>query len=198
MNPDDLLFRDFLPEAELAALRRWVEEHREEFAISTVIDPLSGRAAPYPEQRRSLVLDHLGDVQAGFQERVVDMLPDVLGELGYREFTIERMETQATASIDGSYFRRHTDNAHLRSRKITYVYFFHQQPQRFSGGELRLFAGRMEGERYLGPRRFRLIRPRCNSILFFDSSAPHEVLPVRVPSRDFLHSRFTVNGWLHG
>src|SRR5262249_19683336 len=40
------------------------------------------------------------------------------------------------------------------------------------------------------------ITPRQNTLVLFQSSYDHEVMPVRCPSRKFANSRFTVNGWI--
>jgi Rps23 Pro-64 3,4-dihydroxylase Tpa1-like proline 4-hydroxylase len=34
-------------------------------------------------------------------------------------------------------------------------------------------------------------------LVIFPSRAPHELLPVRVPSKKFEDNRFTINGWIH-
>jgi Rps23 Pro-64 3,4-dihydroxylase Tpa1-like proline 4-hydroxylase len=43
-----------------------------------------------------------------------------------------------------------------------------------------------------------IVQPARNSVVLFPGSLTHEILPVRCPSRNFAHSRFTVNGWLRG
>jgi SM-20-related protein len=41
---------------------------------------------------------------------------------------------------------------------------------------------------------YQLIEPRHNTIVFFQAAMMHEVMPVRVPSRQFRDARFTGNG----
>jgi SM-20-related protein len=71
------------------------------------------------------------------------------------------------------------------------VYYFHAEPKAFTGGALRLYAIGGQGERYVD------IEPTHNSLLMFPSWAPHEVMPVRCPSRRFVDSRFAINCWVH-
>src|SRR5262249_9445034 len=103
-----------------------------------------------------------------------------------------------TASNDGDFFHFHSDNASERvsSRYLTFVYFFHREPQQFEGGELRIHDARLAGESYVSEGSYQPIVPRQNQIVFFPCELMHEITPVECPSRLFADSRFTVNGWL--
>lgn len=136
------------------------------------------------DYRKSLVLYELEQVRSLFQSRLTDALPSVVRQLGMKPFSVVDVEMQLTAHGDGCYYRPHNDNGspEVANRYLTYVYYFHGHEKRFSGGELKL------GDH--------VIEPRDNSIVFFDSSLWHEVLPVVCPSAHFADFRFTVNGWL--
>jgi hypothetical protein len=41
------------------------------------------------------------------------------------------------------------------------------------------------------------IEPEYDTLVFFPSWSPHEVLPVHVPSGRFMDSRFDINCWIH-
>jgi Rps23 Pro-64 3,4-dihydroxylase Tpa1-like proline 4-hydroxylase len=114
-------------------------------------------------------------------------------------FQVTRDETQITASNDGDFFRWHTDNGsqEVASREITFVYFFHREPKRFCGGELRIYDSRREGDGFVPTQNYRAIVPQQNQLVVFPSSLAHEITPVECLSRAFADSRFTVNGWLH-
>jgi len=119
---------------------------------------------------------------------------------------VQAIEVQLTASGDGDFYGRHSDRgprAHAR-RTLTFVYFLHTLPRKFTGGVLRVEAprgalspgpeSRVAGRRH--PEEIR-IDPEDNRLVLFPSEWLHEILPVQVPSRDFRDSRFTVNGWIH-
>jgi Rps23 Pro-64 3,4-dihydroxylase Tpa1-like proline 4-hydroxylase len=76
---------------------------------------------------------------------------------------------------------------------LTFVYFFHREPRRFAGGELRLFDTAQTERVSAKVEHFKLIYPLQNQVVFFPSSYVHEILPVICPSREFADSRFTVN-----
>ena len=67
----------------------------------------------------------------------------------------------------------------------------------FAGGELRIYGNQIRNDKLARNDSFRVFEPRNNSIVFFHAAVMHEVTQVRVPSKDFRDSRFTVNGWIH-
>ncbi|WP_226636647.1 2OG-Fe(II) oxygenase [Brevundimonas poindexterae] len=101
-------------------------------------------------------------------------------------------EIEAVNSGDGAFFSTHIDTAHGSSschRVISSVYYYSRSPKRFSGGQLKIYSLDRTG--------FRLIEADDNSIVFFPSFFPHEVLPVAVPGRAFEDGRFSVNCWIN-
>ena len=115
--------------------------------------------------------------------------------LGIPEFEISHLEYELVAHRDGSFFRRHIDTATQSAREntksdrvVTAVYYFHDMPKQFTGGELALAP--------LGPGAPKLIEPANNRLVAFPSFVPHEVLPVACPVNDFSNARFAVNIWL--
>ncbi len=105
-------------------------------------------------------------------------------------------EVELVAHRDGAFFEPHIDimiqarrDQMPSDRIVTLVWYFHAQPQRFSGGELALLP--------LGPGEPVLIEVRDNRLLAFPSFAMHEVRTVSVPGDRFADARFAVNVWLH-
>jgi predicted 2-oxoglutarate/Fe(II)-dependent dioxygenase YbiX len=133
--------------------------------------------------RRARILHQLGDFEAPFVARLRELLQPALQQLAHQEFPIGRIEAQITASNDGDYFRLHQDGGPDDTRVISFVYFLHSEPRRFTGGELRVLT--------------KTVLPQGDTLIFFPSLSPHEVLPLSVPTRAFADSRFTVNGWIH-
>jgi hypothetical protein len=95
---------------------------------------------------------------------------------------------QLTSHNDGEYYHWHTDNGSeaTRTRVLSFVYYFHGSPRRFSGGELVVYDGDGSDE----------IEPLHDRLVLFRSSTKHEVKPVSCSTRLFEDSRFTLNGWL--
>ncbi len=194
-----LVLDEFLTLTELNTLRQYVLDHETQFEISEVLSPgVTGGAVDY-EHRRSRVLMELGRHEKMITERLLSCLPRVLQKWGRDPFTISRIETQATASNHGDFFRSHVDNGAevVASREITFVYFFHREPKQFSGGELRIYDSRRENDCYVPTANYRTIVPEQNQLVLFASGLSHEITPVDCPSGKFVDSRFTVNGWIH-
>ncbi len=148
--------------------------------------------------RKSMVL-HLAPIsKTRISQRIKLVLPQVLAKLGHQEFPIAQIEAQVTAHNHGHYYQTHNDNGmrEVAKREITYVYYFYQQPQKFYGGELVLYDEKIDNNYYKQANSFKKIAPKNNSIIFFLSRYWHEVLPVNCPSKNFVDSRFTINGWL--
>lgn len=194
-----VIFEEFLVPAELEALMRYVMARETNFQVSEVLSPgVTGGVIDH-EHRRSRVLSEPGEEITPLVERVRGLLPRVLPRLGLEPFPVAHMEAQITASNHGDFFRWHSDNAQqeIASREVTFVYFFHREPKRFHGGELRIYDSLHSNGTYVPTANYRTVVPRQNQIVFFRSSLAHEITPVECPSGGFGDSRFTVNGWFH-
>ncbi|MGL5081904.1 MAG: 2OG-Fe(II) oxygenase [Microcoleaceae cyanobacterium] len=131
------------------------------------------------------------------RDKLLQALPTVLEQIEYPPFTVSQVEMQLTAHNDGCFYKIHNDSgsAETLTRTITYVYYFHQDPKKFSGGELRLYETEFKGGCAIAAGPFKTIEPRNNSVVLFDSRCKHEVMAVHCPSQKFEHGRFTLNGW---
>ncbi|MGF1491848.1 MAG: 2OG-Fe(II) oxygenase [Microcoleaceae cyanobacterium] len=132
------------------------------------------------------------------RQRILKALPTTLEQLKLPSFEVAQVEMQLTAHNDGCFYKIHNDSgsAQTVTRVLTYVYYFNKRPQKFSGGELRLYETEIKAGAAIAEGQFKTIEPRNNRIVFFDSRCKHEVMPVKCPSRKFDHGRFTLNGWL--
>ena len=132
------------------------------------------------------------------KNKILSALPSVLQQLKHPQFEVTRVEMQMTSHNDGCFYKAHTDagSEKTKTRELTYVYYFYQEPKQFSGGELKLYDTQMQNNNFKQKERFQIVEPRNNSIVFFNSRCKHEVLPISCPSQDFQHGRFTLNGWL--
>ena len=189
---------EFLAPQELEQLTRFTLEHEADFQTSEVLSPQAEGGMVNYDHRRSRVLMDLGHHQDLMLERIQTVLPEVLKKLDMEEFSIAALEAQITASNDGDFFHFHSDNASDRvaSRYLTFVYFFHREPQPFEGGQLRIHDAHLEGNEYVSEGSYQSIVPRQNQIVFFPCQLMHEITEVKCPSQRFADSRFTVNGWL--
>lgn len=193
--------QDFLTKRELRALTRYVMEHESEFTPSTVIPHDGAESATDSSYRKSLVFYNLGEYTSIIENRLLELLPQVLAAFKREAFPISHFDIQVTASNDGDFFKVHQDNSaedpvDINRREISFVYYFHSEPKAFTGGQLKLYNSYDGAVQQSKKRTAQTITPRQNTLVLFQSSCDHEVLPVRCPSRKFVNSRFTVNGWI--
>ena len=155
-------------------------------------------AGDVPDYRRSRLLSKPGDLTAGIVARVRELIPELCERLEVAPFPLGRIEAQLTVHHDGDYYRPHTDNATdaARTRELSYVYYFHREPKRFTGGELVLFDSRLDDGRSVPASPPVVVEPADDSLVVFPSSCLHEVRPVRMASQALVDGRFTINGWV--
>jgi Rps23 Pro-64 3,4-dihydroxylase Tpa1-like proline 4-hydroxylase len=181
----------FLTGAEVA----WLME----LALAAEVRFVPARVSDDKEDyRHSFMLGAPDALKQLFVTRISAAMPDVMPQLRMGNFALGAIDCQITASVDGSYFKAHTDagaNETYR-RQFTYVYYFNRRPKGFTGGELRIYDDTIRNGKLAATDSFQVIEPRHNSIVFFQAAVMHEVMPVSVPSRQFRDSRFTVNGWI--
>jgi Rps23 Pro-64 3,4-dihydroxylase Tpa1-like proline 4-hydroxylase len=150
-------------------------------------------------RRISKKLANIHAVEHELRDRLKKLLPLMFEKLGSRPFIPSKIETELVAHGDGAFFKRHIDTiTHRdhegRSRMISAVYYFHRLPKAFSGGALRIHSLAATGDQGT----FVDIEPHYDTLVFFPSLFPHEVLPVNCGSSRFQDSRFAVNFWIHG
>ena len=149
--------------------------------------------------RISWVLKGLDGLKDELTPLVREAMADAIPRLGLSAFPEGRLELEMAAHGDGAFFSPHIDTiAHGQvgkalNRAVSGVYYFYRQPKAFSGGELRLlpFDWKIKGTQ----NAVELV-PEHDSLVLFPSWVPHEVLPIRSSSSDFLDSRFAINCWL--
>ncbi len=189
---------EFLSPQDWAGLLRFTLRRGDRFTSSGILGA-GGEDKSDETYRRSVVLYELGGLHGLFANRIHSCLPHVLARLHMPPFPISHFEIQLTATNDGQFFRQHKDDDadSVRSRLLTFVYYFYREPKAFRGGALRLYDARLDQQGNVSAGAYQTIYPMQNQVVFFPSDCLHEVLPVECPSRAFPDSRFTLNGWVH-
>lgn len=186
---------NFLGEDVRAALLEEVVARKAAFEPATVQHDGEDRPVVDEAMRRAATLGDVGFVGERFLEPLKAVLEPALSRLEVQGFPVGDIELQVTASNDGDYYRMHRDDG-ASTRMLSFVYFFYGEPRQFSGGELRIYDDRgVRGQAHADDSH--LLTPRQDTLVLFPSSLPHELLPVRVPTKEFEASRFTINGWIH-
>ena len=195
LNPDYVQIDNFFSEEDYQKLLNLTLTNENNFFSSEVINQES-------QYRQSYILlpEHFTEFHELITHKILTARPQVMEQLKIQMFLVAYLEIQITAHLHGGYYKIHqdVDGGKAANRKLTYVYYFYQQPQPFFGGDLRLYQTKITETSAIIQEKFTQIQPRNNSIIFFDSRCKHEVLPVYCPSQKFTDGRFTLNGWIHG
>jgi len=179
----------------LDRLLNYAETSRDSFKTSSV--GYGGDKKIDLTYRRSASLKKLGELDNELRARVQATLPSMFEQLCSASFEPTRIELEMVAHGDGAFFAQHHDT-NMRpnrpsQRVISAVYYFHRLPKSFSGGVLRLHSIGGNGKE----GSFVDIEPTNDTLVFFPSWFPNQVLPVACPSGRFEDSRFAINCWVH-
>lgn len=119
----------------------------------------------------------------------------IAAAIGAGPFERVPTELHMVAHGHGQYLGRHIDTGTsttrsmlAQNRVVTLIYYFHDHPRVFSGGDLAVYP-------ITGDDR-QLIEPRADRLVALPSFAPHEILPVELPGSRFVDSRFALVSWL--
>ena len=191
---------DFLSPDEHQRLLEHALACQGDFGESGIVGQRGENTLNYGARRsRTLMGGRLEEVWDIFERRLNGILPGVRKAVGAPYFRLGEVERQLTAHGTGGFFVPHTDTGHpvAATRRISAVYYFHRQPQRFSGGQLRLYDTWVTPSGSTGAGTYTTLAPVDNSLVFFPSDAFHEVCVVNSESDAFADSRFTVTIWFH-
>lgn len=181
---------DVLSPDEHAQLLAFVQRNESGFAGTTT----STQRGNY---RESSVLYQFAPFDELLRSKVRQLLPAVCEALKI-PIPTGNIEAQLTAHNDNNFYKVHNDNgsADTAHRVLTFVYYFHGQPKAFTGGQLRVYDHKVQNGYHYAADTYRTVEPNDNSIVFLAAEEMHEVLMVNCPSRAFMDSRFTINGWV--
>ena len=187
---------DFLPASRCSELLAFAQANREQFkpgfvGVEGKVDPSSRKALV--ERRVSV-----RKVQPWLEPQLRDAFSDALLRLRMPEPSEYWVEMAMAVYLGGGFFAKHTDNGGrtLDTRTLSFAYYFHRQPRRFSGGELLLHDA--DGD----ASAFTRIEPLHNSIVFFPSWATHQIttvdsdLDASSSTEEFAGARLAIHGWL--
>ena len=106
-------------------------------------------------------------------------------------------ETQVSRYGDeGQQYKYHIDSFDDETRQITIVYYFHEEPKKYTGGEISFTRSPIyEGNAMDTNETPIIITPENNMMVVFGAHTPHMVLPTISP-KEFNKGRFSVNCWV--
>lgn len=147
--------------------------------------------------RTSFRIPEIGPVALWLRPQIEACIAPMTSRLGLAPFTPGIVELKCTVYGDGDFFRVHADNRNHPTRRISFIYYFHHMPKRYSGGALLLYDGDVADPTNFFPESVTRLETLDNSLVVFPSSAHHEVEPVVCPSGLSTDARFTFAGHVH-
>ncbi len=197
--PKYRIVRDWLGPETVERLLRFSHANEHQFVDTVVVNRREGERVDRARRvsRKLPSLDDLND-ELRSKLKLNDVFPLMFDMLGKQPFIPSNVEAELVAHGDGAFFQCHIDTMtgfdhKARGRIISAVYYFHVLPKAFSGGVLRIHSLAASGQEGT----FVDISPDNDTLVFFPSFFPHEVLPVKCASGQFLDSRFAINFWIH-
>ncbi|NER39164.1 MAG: hypothetical protein F6J93_35300 [Oscillatoria sp. SIO1A7] len=130
--------------------------------------------------------------------RVLEVLPEVLMQLGIPAFPLPEIETVLYPEplLSDRVFRDN-GSSETERRVLSFIYYFYRQPKAFAGGELILYDSQIENGVCIPAESFKSIVPSQNSIVFFLSSYAYQIQPLLSPaSVPLADTCFKFQGWL--
>lgn len=191
-----VLVRNVAPESTLRAIRQSLEERRGKFSAGGVVRENADQTAQKLDLDIRVAFSFRADAE--FRELTQGHLWRAIERHG----VIERLsagslkrdaELGALAYAEKGKYAIHRDNlGHgFDVRILTVIWFVHDEPKGFTGGDLLLHDEPPQGQG------FTRIIPQRNTAIFFPSGALHEVTPLESAVEDVLQSRVVLNGWFH-
>ncbi len=189
-----VLVRDLAPESKLVEIRQALEDRRPRFKDAKV----SNVDGQYVDPNIRVALFVQGDTafHALIREWFLGAIEKqhLVERLGIEPITGGQEEIGAIAYASGGKYALHRDSdprVAASSRQMTAIWFVHDAPKAFTGGDLLLHDEPPQGQG------FTRIVPERNSAIFFPSKYLHEVTPVESSVEDVLSGRVIVNAWFH-
>lgn len=140
---------------------------------------------------RSLrILDEIPDITRILEHVYQSRRVEICDKLGVTPFKEGLTELGCLAYVSGDHFARHRDVIYgrFKRRRLSWVYYFYQEPRAFTGGDLILYPNGSQCT---------VITPQSGMMVFFAASTAHEVQKVDVPGGDIVKSRFAITGFIN-
>ena len=202
--------RDFLPLPLHDRILDVLLAHANQFEPAAVEKYDGSQAMPgvHVDHRQSVYLAHSfncldQDTRDSIERQLCAAFPAVLDHLGVPSFEVHELEEHALIYRDGDFFNAHRDICSENTRRVTFIYYLHRIPKRFTGGDLLLYDtyfypdGPFPGAPLFSRTAYTRISCVANEALFFPSEFFHEVLPVLGVGGDLQRARIAISGWFH-
>jgi len=185
---DNFLSSNLVPE-----LLSHTIEHEKKFRMANVG---SNNPEYISDRRLTHVCFEMGAFKAYFLDYIIDNLIHFKTLLNIPDFNLDKIEIKITNHLNGGFFQPHADNKAMfgdSKRVVSWLYYFHQNPKAFEGGELLAFDSNIDLQEY-NAYKFTKIDPINNRLVVFPSCFYHAVTPTLLADNQFSNGRMAVAG----
>lgn len=189
---------DFLPSCEHDAVLNVAREREGDFEPLRVARPETAGGMTIEHDRsfrRQLGINRVPELAAIVGPALRAVLPRMFRQLGIEPFHVDDIECNVSVCLDGDFASRHADRV-AGAQRISFLYYFHRTPRRFSGGDLLLYDVPADGPRRRVRHEFTRIVPHDNVLVAFPAERWHEITRVDSRSAEFIDGRFAAAGSL--
>lgn len=198
-----LILDDFMPAAWADALPAWGIRHFAEFQHGTMrpLEEADALVRAYQDHWDLKAFQEHSHARP-FLEALTPLIERGRDACELPPFELDGFEATVAVRGEGQAFHWHTDHISYGGpevRAMTFAFFVHTRPRRWSGGELEFLGGE-------------LVEPRHNRLVLFDPYRVHRVRHVhflpplghgtearqrweRGEPEDWAHARWSVAGW---
>jgi|TARA_R110002126_G_scaffold5567_3_gene29406 hypothetical protein len=149
----------------------------------------------YDDRTKSILLESIDGLFSNNDEfkETMASAPYPINEFAHTNYH----ETQVSRYGDqGQKYNYHIDAFDSKTRRVTMVYYFNEEPKPYTGGILSVTRSPIyKGNPIDKTQKVIDIEPENNMAIIFGSHVPHRVSPTTSPS-DFNKGRFSVNCWI--
>jgi len=121
-------------------------------------------------------------------------LPELSRALNIPQRNFGRIDLYLRGYGDGQFFSIHTDKFPNVCRHLSMTYFFHFEPQQFTGGDLLIFDTHLsQSVNRAFSESFTRLKATQNTLAIFPSASYHAVSTVKTSTENRIAYRYAIN-----
>ena len=130
-----------------------------------------------------------------FSDAVLPLLHAIRNKLGVKYTKITESSIQIAATGNGQFGKIHSDSLlPPYMSRIAFLYYFHQTPKVFSGGDLLIYDTNINQKKFT--HQYTRIVNKDNMLIAFPGCFFHEITEVTNSSVKFEDNRFAISFWV--
>ena len=150
------------------------------------------------EFRQQKNIDPSPEILQMLKDAILPLVPEVITKIGMKYNHIYNINTEIARTGHNQFCNAHSDRVSdtPRMSTISFLYYFHQQPKQFEGGDIIVYDTLInEKNAYNNQQGTRIIH-EDNLLMAFPACFFHEITKVTLPNDRFDAGRFAIPFWV--